>query len=83
MLGLQVDESLRVIERLEMQLDDVPLANARRLRGATQLRRAAGLALQDDSLAILPIAVSLLKKDETTRDDHDSLPPRVLAPWRV
>jgi hypothetical protein len=62
MLALHIDEALCIIERLELQLGDVPPANARRLRGATQLLRAAGFALQDDSLAVLPIAVSLLKK---------------------
>ena len=60
MLELQIDEALRIVERLELQFDDVPPANARRLRGATQLLRAAGAAFQDDSLAILPIAVLLL-----------------------
>ena len=83
MLALQIDEALRMIERLEMQLDDVPPANARRLRGATQLLRAAGLALQDDSLAVLPIAVSLLKKGGTTQDDHAALTLCRLRFWRL
>ena len=83
MLALQIDEALRVIERLELQLDDVPPANARRLRGATQLLRAAGLAFQDDSLAVLPIAVSLLKKGGTTQDDHAALTLCRLGFWRL
>src|SRR5476649_2896188 len=52
MLALRIDEALGMIERLELQLDDVPPLSARRLRGATQLLRAAGLAFQDDSLAV-------------------------------
>ena len=82
-LALQIDEALRMIERLELQFDDVPPANARRLRGATQLLRAAGLAFQDDSLAVLPIALSLLKKGETTRDDHAALTICRLGFWRL
>jgi hypothetical protein len=83
MLALQIDEALRMIERLELQLHDVPPANARRLRGATQLLRAAGLAFQDDSLAVLPIAVSLLKKGGTTHDDHAALTICRLGFWHL
>jgi ATP/maltotriose-dependent transcriptional regulator MalT len=83
MLALQIDEALLMIERLELQLDDVPPANARRLRGVTQLLRAAGLAFQDDSLAVLPIAVSLLKRDETTHDHHAALTICRLGFWRL
>jgi ATP/maltotriose-dependent transcriptional regulator MalT len=83
MLSMQIDEALRMIEWLELQLDDMPPANARRLRGATQLLRAAGLAFQDDSLAVLPIAVSLLKKGGTTHDDHAALTLCRLGLWRL
>jgi ATP/maltotriose-dependent transcriptional regulator MalT len=82
-LALQTDEALRMIERVELQIDDVPPANARRLRRATQLLRAAGLALQDDSLALLPIVVSLLKQGGTTRDDHAALTLCRLGFWRL
>jgi ATP/maltotriose-dependent transcriptional regulator MalT len=83
MLALQIDEALRMIEQLELQLDDVPPPNARRLRGATQLLRAAGLTLQDDSLAALPIVVSLLKKGGTTQDNHAALTLCRLGSWRL
>ena len=83
MLALQIDEALHIIERLELELDDVPPANARRFRCATQLLRAAGLALQDDSLAVLPIAVSLLKKSGTTQDDHAALTLCRLGSWHL
>ena len=83
MLALQIDEAVRTIERLELQLGELPRANARRLRGATQLLRAAGLAFQDDSLAVLPIAVSLLKKGVTTHGDHAALTICRLGFWRL
>src|SRR6202167_5699485 len=83
MLALQIDEALRMIEQLELQLDDVPPANARRLRAATQLLRAAGFAFQDDSLAVLPVAVSLLKKGGTTHDNHAALTLCRLGFWRL
>jgi ATP/maltotriose-dependent transcriptional regulator MalT len=83
MLALQIDEALRTIDRLELQLDDVPPANARRLRGATQLLRAAGFAFQDDTLAVLPIAVSLLRKRRATRNDHAVLTLCRLGIWRL
>jgi hypothetical protein len=57
MLASQVNEAVGVIDRIELQLDDVAPAVANRLRAATQLVRAAGLAVQDDSLAALAIAV--------------------------
>ena len=81
-LALHIDEAVRVIEQLELQLGDVPPANARRLRGAMQLLRAAGLALQDHSLAVLPIAISLLKRGGTTQDDHAALTLCRLGFWR-
>jgi ATP/maltotriose-dependent transcriptional regulator MalT len=83
MLALQIDEALLMVERLELQLDDLPPATARRFRCATQLLRAAGLAFQDDSLAILPIAVSLLKNGGTTQDDHAALTLCRLGFWRL
>ena len=83
MLALQIGEALRMIERLELQLDAVPPANARQLRGATQLLRAAGLALQDDSLAVLPTALALLKKGGATQDDHAALTLCRLGFWRL
>jgi ATP/maltotriose-dependent transcriptional regulator MalT len=83
MLALQIDEALRVIDRIELQLDDVPPSNARQLRAATRLLRAAGLALQDDSLAALPIAVSLLKQGGTDQDNHAALTVCRLGSWRL
>ena len=53
MLALQTREAEEAIDQIELQLDDVSMAVAQRLRAATQLLRAVGLALQDDSLAAL------------------------------
>jgi ATP/maltotriose-dependent transcriptional regulator MalT len=72
-----------MIEQLEPRFDDVPPANARRLRAATQLLRAVRFAYQDDSLAVLPIAVSLLKKGGTTDDNHAALTLCRLGFWRL
>jgi hypothetical protein len=83
MLALQIDEAIRLIGRLELQIDDVPPANARRLHEATELLRAAGFALQDDSLAALPIAVSLLKKGGTAQDNHAALTLCRVGFWRL
>ncbi len=83
MLTLRIDEALGRIEQLELRLDDVPPANASRLRAATQLLRAAGFALQDDSLAVLPVAVSVLKRGGTTHDNHAALTLCRLGFWRL
>src|SRR6202012_4937348 len=63
--------------------DDVPPENARRLRGAAQLLRAAGFAFQDDSLAVLPVAIALLKNGGTRQDDHAALTLCRLGFWRL
>ncbi len=83
MLALQIDEALHMIEQLEPRFDEVPPASARRLRAATQLLRAAGFAFQDDSLAVLPIAASLLKKGGTNDDNHAALTLCRLGFWRL
>jgi ATP/maltotriose-dependent transcriptional regulator MalT len=83
MLALRIDEAVCMIEQIEPRFDDVPPANARRLRAATHLLRAVGSAYQDDSLAVLPIAVSLLKKGGTTHDNHAALTLCRLGFWRL
>jgi ATP/maltotriose-dependent transcriptional regulator MalT len=83
MLALRIDEAVCMIEQLEPRLDDVPPANGRRLRAATHLLRAVGFAYQDDTLAVLPIAVSLLKKGGTTHNNHAALTLCRLGFWRL
>jgi len=83
-VGIAIDdEALRMTEQVELQLDDVPPANARRLRGATQLLRAAGFAFHDDSLAALPGRRIALKKGGTTHDNHAALTLCRLGFWRL
>jgi ATP/maltotriose-dependent transcriptional regulator MalT len=62
LLALRVNEAFDTINRVELQLDDLPATAAERFRAATELLRAIGLAFQDDSLATLSIATSYLKK---------------------
>jgi ATP/maltotriose-dependent transcriptional regulator MalT len=52
-LAMRTNEAEEAIDQIELQLDDVSMAVAQRLRAATQLLRAVGLALQDDSFAVL------------------------------
>jgi ATP/maltotriose-dependent transcriptional regulator MalT len=70
MLASHIDEALGAIERIELQLDDLPPAAARRFRAAVQLLRAAGLAFQDNSRGALSIAQSHLKVDGEGGDQH-------------
>jgi ATP/maltotriose-dependent transcriptional regulator MalT len=67
-LAMQTSEAEEAIGQIELQLDDISTAVAKRLRAATQLLRAAGLALQDDSLAALAIASSHLSENPAARD---------------
>jgi hypothetical protein len=72
-----------VIERIELQLDGVTPVHARQLRGAIQLLRGVGFAFQDDSVAVLPIALSLLKKGGTIQDNHAALTLCRLGFWSL
>jgi ATP/maltotriose-dependent transcriptional regulator MalT len=82
-LAVKTDEAHRMIEQLELELDTVPPLSAGRMRGAIQLLRAAGLALQDDSLAVLPAAVSVLKRGGMSRGSHAALTLLRLGLWRL
>ncbi|GGF32147.1 hypothetical protein GCM10011611_42870 [Aliidongia dinghuensis] len=70
MLAQQMNEALGEIERIERQLDDVPPTVATRLHAAAQLVRAVGLAFQDDSLAALENALSTVRENGASQDDH-------------
>jgi LuxR family maltose regulon positive regulatory protein len=83
MLASRINEAVGVIDRIELQLDDVSPAIAKRFRMATRLLRATGLALQDDSLAALPIAVSQMKDGETNRDYHAASTLYRLGVWQL
>jgi ATP/maltotriose-dependent transcriptional regulator MalT len=83
MLASQINEAVGAIDRIELQLDDVPPAVAKRFRAATQLLRAAGLALQDDSLAALAIAVSHLREGGANKDCHAASTLYRLGVWQL
>jgi LuxR family maltose regulon positive regulatory protein len=70
MLALQTTNALAVVAEIELQLDDIPSPEAENLRPATQLLRAAGLALQDDRLGALAIAVKYLRKDDAESTNY-------------
>jgi LuxR family maltose regulon positive regulatory protein len=70
MLALQTNEAIGTIDQIELQLHCISPAPAKRIRAATQLLRAVGLALQDQSLAALAIALSHLRENGTTRDSY-------------
>jgi DNA-binding CsgD family transcriptional regulator len=58
MLASEIDDALAALETIERQLDGLPPPVATRYRAASHLVRSAVLAFQDDSLAVLAIAIS-------------------------
>jgi ATP/maltotriose-dependent transcriptional regulator MalT len=58
MLASQIDEALTALETIERQLDGLPPPVATRYRAASHLVRSAVLAFQNDTLAVLAIAIS-------------------------
>jgi ATP/maltotriose-dependent transcriptional regulator MalT len=63
LLTLQIGRANEAIGRIELQLDDLSPAAVEQLLAATQLLRAVGLALQDDWLAALALALPRLRQD--------------------
>jgi len=82
-LASQIDEALGAIERIELQLDDVPPAAAQRFRAAAQLLRAVALAFQDNSLGALSIALSHLKGNCADWDQHTATTLCRLGCWQL
>ncbi len=70
MLALQTNEAIGAIDHIELQLHNIPLPAAGRIRSATQILRAVGLALQDQSLAALAVALSHLSENGTAGDSY-------------
>ena len=83
MLASQIDEALGAIERIELQLDDVPPAAAQRFRAVVQLLRAAGLAFQDNSSGALSIALSHLKGNDGSSGRHAAVSLCRLGCWQL
>ncbi len=78
-----MSEALGTIDRIERQLDDVPPAVATRLQAATQRVRAVALAFQDDSLASLEIALSIVREGGASEDDHVTSTLCRLGYWQL
>jgi Bacterial regulatory proteins, luxR family len=83
MLALQTREAQEAIDQIELQLDDVSMAVAQRLRAATQLLRAVGLALQDDSLAALATIDSHFGGNPKAQYGYVGSTLRRLGFWRL
>ncbi len=83
MLALRIDEALDMVEQIERQLGDVPPADASRFRAAAQLLRAAGFALQDDSLGAVAIAGSYLEMCGGKQDHHAAATLFRLGFWQL
>jgi ATP/maltotriose-dependent transcriptional regulator MalT len=58
MLASQIDEALTALEAIERRLDGLSPPVATRYRALSHLIRSAVVAFQDDSLAVLAIAIS-------------------------
>jgi LuxR family maltose regulon positive regulatory protein len=82
MVAMQINEALAEIERLELQLGDLPPVMAKRFRTAIRLFRAAALVLQDNSLAALGIAMSHLKESGTCEENYFAATLCRLAFWQ-
>jgi DNA-binding CsgD family transcriptional regulator len=83
MLSLETTEALAAAAEIELQLDDIPSPEAESLRPATQLLRAAGLALQDDRLGALAIAVKHLRKNGTESNSYVATTLGRLGFWQI
>lgn len=82
-LALRTSEARDAIDQIELQLDDVSPAVAKRIHAAAQLLRAVGLALQDDSLAALAIAISHVQENPAAQDGYVSSTLCRLGFWRL
>jgi ATP/maltotriose-dependent transcriptional regulator MalT len=83
MLELRMSEAQEMLEQIELQLDDLSTSAAKRLRAATQLLRAVGLALQDDSLAALAIASAHLSENPGAQDGYAASTLCRLGFWQL
>ena len=82
-LGSRIEEALGAVEQIELQLDDFSSSAAEQLRSATQLLRAASLALQDNSLAALAIALPHLRENGGYQDYRAVCPLGRLGLWHL
>jgi ATP/maltotriose-dependent transcriptional regulator MalT len=64
LLKWELTEAFELIDRIECGLADLPSRVASRVRAETNVLRAMGAALQDDSLSALHIALMVLRNDD-------------------
>jgi ATP/maltotriose-dependent transcriptional regulator MalT len=64
LLNWQLSEAFELIDRIEGALGDLPLSVAQQVHAETNVLRAMGAALQDDSLSALKIALLALRKSD-------------------
>jgi len=64
LLKWQLSEAFELIDRIECALGDLPSSVARQVRAETNVLRAMGAALQDDSLSALHIALMVLRNND-------------------
>jgi ATP/maltotriose-dependent transcriptional regulator MalT len=83
MLALRTSEAQEALDQIDLQLDDISTSAAKRLRAATQLLRAVGLALQDDSLAALAIASAYLSENPEVQDRYAASTLCRLGFWQL
>jgi LuxR family maltose regulon positive regulatory protein len=83
MLALQTTEAVAAVAEIELQLDDIPSQQAENLRPATLLLRGAALALQDDCLGALAIAVKHLPKDGSEPNSYVAATLCRLGFWKI
>jgi len=64
LLNWQLSEAFELVHRIECALGDSPSSVARRMRAETNVLRAMGATLQDDSLRALHFALMVLRNNE-------------------
>lgn len=64
LLKWELTEAFELIDRIECALADLPSSVASRVRAETNVLRAMGAALQDDSLSALHIALMVLRNND-------------------
>jgi ATP/maltotriose-dependent transcriptional regulator MalT len=64
LLEWQLRDAFELIDRIECAVDDFPSSVAPRMRAETNVLRAMGAALQDDSLSALHIALMVLRNND-------------------
>jgi ATP/maltotriose-dependent transcriptional regulator MalT len=79
----QISDAFSLIDRIELELGDLPTGAAERFHTATKLLRAVGLAFQDDNPAALSIAAACLNNRMCLQDRYVALTLCHFAYWQL